>query len=302
MLDGVTLDQVRTFIAAVDAGSFSAAGRRLGRAQSVVSQSLATLEDHLHIQLFDRSGRRPVLTQHGRALIAEARGVVSGMDLFKARARSLSDGLEAELSVVVDVMFPMDLLTVAISAFQVEFPNTPLRLYVEALGAVLQPVLDRRCAFGIMGSQPTAPNAMTTERLLSVRMEMVASPLHPLATGKPPVPARVLSQHVQLVLTDRSSLSAGQEFGVMSQRTWRLADLGAKAAFLRAGLGWGSMPSNAIEADLASGRLVRLWLEDLSPQGFVLPMMTVYPTATPPGRAGRWLIDRLKLNQNKEAD
>ena len=44
MLDAVTLDQLRTFIAAAEQGSFSAAGRKLRRAQSVVSQALANLE------------------------------------------------------------------------------------------------------------------------------------------------------------------------------------------------------------------------------------------------------------------
>src|SRR5438309_8177420 len=53
------------------------------------------------------------------------------------------------------------------------------------------------------------------------------------------------SQHRQLVLTDRSELSQGKEFGVFSANTWRLADLGAKHAFLRAGLGWGGMPVDA---------------------------------------------------------
>ena len=74
------------------------------------------------------------------------------MDVFKARAKGLSDGLEPELSVVVDVMFPLEQLTCAVVAFQAEFPATPLRLYVEALGAVLQPVLEGRCAFGVTGS------------------------------------------------------------------------------------------------------------------------------------------------------
>jgi hypothetical protein len=59
MLDGVTLDQLRTFIAAVDEGSFSAAGRKLRRAQSVVSQTLANLEAQLGVKLFDRSARYP---------------------------------------------------------------------------------------------------------------------------------------------------------------------------------------------------------------------------------------------------
>src|SRR6266849_1705152 len=89
MLDGVSLDQLRTFIAAADEGSFSAAGRRLRRAQSVVSQTLANLEGQLGVKLFDRSGRFPVLTNQGRALLVDARTVAGDVDRFKARAKSL---------------------------------------------------------------------------------------------------------------------------------------------------------------------------------------------------------------------
>jgi DNA-binding transcriptional LysR family regulator len=303
MLDGFTLDQLRTFIAAVDEGSFSAAGRRLGRAQSAVSQTLGTLEGQLGVTLFDRGGRLPVLTEQGRALIAEARVAAGAMDLFKARAKSLAGGLEAELSVVVDVMLPIGVLTQAVGAFQASFPTTPLRLYVEALGAVLKPVLDGRCAFGVIGSLPTAPPQVTLERLLGVPMTMVAASQHPLAAHPGPIPSDRLAQHIQLVLTDRSDLSTGREFGVMSTTTWRIADLGAKHAFLRAGLGWGSMPLNVVEAEIAAGVLVALEFEDGPPAGgFVMPLSAAYPTASPPGPAGRWLIDRLKLEAVGEGD
>jgi DNA-binding transcriptional LysR family regulator len=90
MLDGVSLDQLRTFIAAADEGSFSAAGRRLRRAQSVVSKTLANLEGQLGMKLFDRSPRRPVLTKQGRALLNAARTVAGEMDLFKAHAKGLA--------------------------------------------------------------------------------------------------------------------------------------------------------------------------------------------------------------------
>src|SRR5207245_579150 len=219
MLDGVSLDQLRTFIAAADEGSFSAGGRRLRRAQSVVSQTLSNLEAQLGVKLFDRSSRSPVLTKQGVALLAEARTVVSRMDVVKARAKGLSGGLEPELSVVVDVMFPLEQLTRAVVAFQSEFPATPLTLYVEALGAVLQPVMEGRCAFGVMGSLPTAPAQFTRERLAGVKMLFVASPTHPLASLRGPVPATVLAQHRQLVLTDRSELSQGRDFGVFSANT-----------------------------------------------------------------------------------
>ena len=88
MLDGVSLDQLRTFIAAADEGNFSAAGRRLRRAQSMVSQTLANLEGRIGVRLFDRSGRVPTLTHQGRALLLRARAVASEMDLFKAIATS----------------------------------------------------------------------------------------------------------------------------------------------------------------------------------------------------------------------
>jgi DNA-binding transcriptional LysR family regulator len=85
MLDGLTLDQLRTFIAAVDEGSFSAAGRKLRRAQSVVSQTLANLEAQLGVKLFDRSARYLRLTEEAPSLLADARSVADNVDGFKAR-------------------------------------------------------------------------------------------------------------------------------------------------------------------------------------------------------------------------
>ena len=294
MLDALSLDQLRVFIAAAETGSFSAAGRKLRRAQSLVSQTVANLEAQLGVRLFDRSSRSPVLTKQGAALLAEARAVVGGMDGFKARAKGLSDGLEPELQIVVDVVFPLERLTGAVAAFQAEFPAVPLRLHVEALGAVLQPVIDGRCSLGVMGSLPIAPAGLTREHLLNIGWAFVASSAHPLASIKGAIPARVLAQHRQLVLTDRSELSKGKEFGVFSANTWRLADLGAKHAFLRAGLGWGGMPVDAIKGDLANGSLVKIRMEDLPEGHLVMPMSAVFRTDLPPGPAGRWLIERLK--------
>ncbi|WP_332306456.1 LysR family transcriptional regulator [Pectobacterium parmentieri] len=107
MINGVSLDQLRTFIVAVDEGSFSAAARKLYRAQSVISDLVSNLEAQMGVQLFDRSGRYPKLTPAGQALLADARGIVTSVDFMKARAKGLSEGLEAELSVVIDVLFPI---------------------------------------------------------------------------------------------------------------------------------------------------------------------------------------------------
>jgi DNA-binding transcriptional LysR family regulator len=293
MFDGVSLDQLRTFIAAADEGSFSAAGRRLRRAQSVVSQTLANLEGQLGVKLFDRGARFPMLTDEGRALLADARAVAGNVDLFKARAKSLAGGLEPELSVAVDVVFPLAPFTAAVAAFQKEFPATLLRFDVES-SAVIEPVLEGRCAVGVMASSQVAPPQLTRERLLAVATPLVVSPQHPLATHGGPIPAAVLAEHIQLVHADPSDLSRPGGFGLLSPRVWRLSHLGAKQAFLRAGLGFGLMPLHMIEADLASGALVQIRGEFAPPAGYVIAMSAVYRTDSPPGPAGRWFIDRLK--------
>src|SRR5882757_900208 len=294
MLDGVSLDQLRAFIAAVEEGSFSAGARRLHRAQSAISELVSNLEAQLGVVLFDRSERYPKLTPAGIQLVADARSVVANVDLLKARAKGISRGLESELSAVVDVLFPIEAIAESAKEFREKFPRTPLRLYVEALGGAYQPVLDGRCSLGIVGSLPIAPDSMTLERLQGLPMSMVAAREHPLALFKGVIPKAELAKHVQLVLTDRSELTTGREFGVMSPLTWRLGDLFAKHAFLLKGLGWGGMPVHAVKQDLLEGRLVKLSIEDLAEESLILPMSAAYLTAKPPGPAGRWLIERLK--------
>jgi DNA-binding transcriptional LysR family regulator len=260
MLDGVTLDQVRAFIAAADEGSFSAAGRRLGRAQSVVSQTLANLEGQLGVTLFDRSGRLPVLTDQGRALLAVARAVEGNMDLLKARARSLAGGLEAELSVAMDIMFPVETFIAAVAAFQRNFPATLLKFDIES-SAVVKAVLDGRCAIGVVGSWLPTPPQLTCEALLKFRTAMVVSPQHPLASHRSPIPPSVLKEHVQLIHIDPADILPA--YGARrSPKIWHLSHLGAKFAFLRAGLGFGGLPLHMFEKDLASGALVQITLED----------------------------------------
>jgi DNA-binding transcriptional LysR family regulator len=294
VLDGVTLDQLRTFIAAAEQGSFSAAGRKLRRAQSVVSQTLANLEGQLGVTLFDRRARYPTLTEDGRALLQSAREVAGQVDGFKARAKTLREGLEPELSLSIDVMYPMSELIEAVAKFRDTFPHTPLRLFVEVLGAVIEPVLQGICQIGIMGSLPVLPEDMHSVHLLDVPLVTVVAPMHPLAKYKGIVPLAELQRHVQLVLTDRSTLSKGQNYGVFSKNAWRLADMGARHAFLRAGFGFGNMPRFMVEDDIASGKLRAIRIQLPSNLKPLMAMRAVYRNDAPPGPAGRWLIEHLK--------
>jgi DNA-binding transcriptional LysR family regulator len=124
-------------------------------------------------------------------------------------------------------------------------------------------------------------------------MIAVAAPTHPLAQVAGPIGQALARDHIQLVLTDRSQLTAGRDFGVLSVKSWRLADLGAKHALLLSGLGWGNMPKPMINDDIKRGRLVELEIE--APGEMHYPFHSVHRSDTPPGPAASWLMERLAM-------
>lgn len=287
-----TLDQLKVLLAVIDTGSFAGAARRLNRATSVISYSIANLEAQLGLKLFDReTTRKPRLTEAGRMVVAEARTVTSGIDGLRAKAKGMLQGLEAELHLVLDVLLPEARVVDALTSFREQFPTVSLHLHVETLGAVTKLVLDRVATVGVSGPLDTVSDGIERISVGHVSMIPVAAPGHPLARAgrNPPGAGR---EHVQLVLTDRSQLTKGRDFAVVSSRTWRLADLGSKHMLLKAGIGWGNMPAPMIAEDLKAGRLVQLDMPD-SPGGDY-SLDVIYRSDTPPGPAAAWLIGRFE--------
>ncbi len=287
-----TLDQLRVLAAIADAGSFSAAARQLRRAQSVISYAMANLEALLGVPLFDRSGRTPVLTEPGRAVLEDARRVALRVDALRARAMALRQGTEVEVSLAVDVMFPIAGLTDVLRAFADAYPTVGLRLRMEAVGGVAQLVKDGACGIGVSGWAGELPDILMRRAIGTLTLIPVAAPSHPLALLNR-VPSGGAREHTQLVLSDASHLTDGRDFGVLSLRTWRLGDLGAKHALLVAGLGWGNMPHHMVAADIAAGRLRQLHMEEAP--SYAYPLSLLRRADTELGPAATWLGDRLAV-------
>jgi DNA-binding transcriptional LysR family regulator len=294
-MDAISFDQIQVFLAVAEQGSFSAAARSLNRTQSAVTYAVQKLEGQVGFALFDRAAYRPALTEAALALLPRARRVAEEMAALRTQARSIAEGVEAELALVVDALFPMARVLEALRAFSLRYPAVSTRLYVESLGASTALVLDGSCALGLLATGFSDSDRLTRVPLLDIAMVPVAAPSHPLAALHGLVPAEAAREHVQLVLTDKAAGANGRDHGVLSTRTWRLGDLGAKHAMLLAGLGWGNMPAHMVEQDIMQGRLRRIQLAELAGAGgqVMLPMCAGYRTADPPGPAGRWMIEHL---------
>jgi DNA-binding transcriptional LysR family regulator len=292
MFDPITLDQLRAFVAVVEQGSFSAAARKLRRVQSAISASMANLERQLGVTLFDRRTKIPTLTDAGRSVLAGARRVLGEVDALERLTSGIAGGLEPAVSLCVDALFPVPALVEVCREFAREFPSVVLRLDTQVMSAVSASVLAGTATLGVATPLGLAPG-LERKLLGHVRMLSVVSAKHPLAAeAKGPVPTSRLGEFVQVVLSERNERGVPDQ-GVLSTRTWRVADLGTKHAMLRAGLGWGNMPEHVVRDDLRRGRLVAVRPAASDALSAKVPLYAVYRQTSGFGAAHHWMVQRL---------
>ena len=293
MLDPVTIDQLRTLIAAVDAGSFSGAARQLRRVQSAVSASMANLEAQLGVAIWDRSSKIAVLTEEGRAVLARARRVVAEMDALRAFTTELTSGLEPRVSICVDALFPVEALVEGCAAFAGAFPGVDLRVDTQALSSVSERVIEGAATLGIVSPLGVRPSLATRALGSTIPMIPVVAAGHPLAAVPGAIPTPRLAEHVQVVLSERQPEGVPDQ-AVLSTRTWRVADLPTKRAMLLRGLGWGNLPRHLAAKDVAEGRLVRIRPAAWAEHEHTLSFYAVHRAGEPLGRAHGYLLESLE--------
>lgn len=293
MIGSLTLDQLRVLVAIEEAGSFSAAGRQLRRVQSAISHTVQALEAVQGVQLFDRSGHTPRFTEAGRVLAAQARQVLRQAEAFERTAKSIATGLEPLLALAVDSFVPSAPVIGALAGLQAEYPDLAVTLFTEGLGAAERRVRDGSATLGLCVLLPASAQDLQALPLSTVTMVPVVAPSHPLASAPGPLTREVLSEHVQLVLTDPLQ-RPGPSFAVVSPRVWRFVDIARRLEFLLAGLGWCTMPQHLVAGHLAAGRLVRLPVDDPAVLPGSIVLYAVHDRQRPPGLGARWLLAELQ--------
>ncbi|MEL7098233.1 MAG: LysR family transcriptional regulator [Pseudomonadota bacterium] len=292
MIEALTLDQLRLLVAIADTGSFTAAAKAVQRAQSAVSHGIKQLEAEIGVPLFDRSTRKPTLTEEGSAVLAEARTVLARIDRLKAQARAMQAGVEQRLTVALSVLVPRRPLLQALARIEAAYPQVMLRLTVDEVGVAPGRVLRKEADIAIAGRLSLAGQgaALEVHEIGAVDIIAVCAPGHPLAAMQGPVPEAALEDHRQLTTV---TTALGRYPNQLAQATWEAADLGMRRDMLLAGLGWGTIPSHAVEADIAAGRLVELALGPRPGDVMAVPMFLAHRRDTPLGPVGRMLLDAM---------
>lgn len=292
MIDPLTLDQMRVLVAVAECGSFSAAARKLGRVQSAIGQAVQAMETTLGVALFDRSRKTPTLTDAGAAIVDDARAIVGRAMALRARARSIAEDVEPELTLAVDATFPMPLLMRSLEALRIAFPDLPATVFTEALGGAEETLRTGAARMAIYPLRSGPTPEIEAEFLTNITLVPVVAAGHELASLPAPLSREALESQIQLVLTGRTAFAQNLRGGIYSHHIWRFADLATRLEFLLAGFGWCFMPRHLVEEHIAAGRLRRLTLFEIEPAIFNLYVVSERGRRL--GRAGRWLVADLR--------
>lgn len=277
-------------MAAAATGSFSAAARQLGKAQSAVSTAIANLEADLGLTLFDRQGRTPVLTAAGEAVVAEAREILRQCDQLQARALTLASGEEPRLTLAVDEALPYPPLMETLVALAERWPALELSLLNGAQDEIARWVDEGTAHIGVLFSQPSLPPALSVRQIARLSQAAIVATRHPLARHSE-IRLSMLSRHRQLIVASRLG---GRHVPRLSPRVWQFNSYYAIAELVTQGIGWALVPEHIAAYPMYREQLKRLAITEL-PEPPRVGVELVHRRAAAQGPIARWLQDELSV-------
>lgn len=299
-MDAITLDQFTVFLAIVEEGSFAAAARKLGRAQSAVTYAIQKLEDQTGVALFDRANYRPTLTEEGRALLPRVRRIMDDLAEFRVQAQAVSKGVEAELILLIESFLSLPMFADKLHRFHLEFPMVQLRIIAVKPQDASQQLAEYQADLGLFLMSPDPEPDLESRSVTRLDLIAVATPDHPLAQLPPNFPKEAMRDHLQIVVSNPKAASNAREYGVIGVNQWHVSEVRLRYDLIKEGIGWGSLPRPMVEADLAQGKLVELHPDQWGSSN-VMPSFNVVVAklkAGALGPAGTFLLEALSDRGN----
>ncbi|MDD9174257.1 LysR family transcriptional regulator [Aliivibrio finisterrensis] len=284
-----TLDQLNAFVTSVKCGSFSAAARKMGKAQSRISTAIANLEADLGFDLFDRSARLPVLTQDGEDMFIEAQAILEQCERLQARADTVATGEEIALTVALDEAVPIDVFEDFFQKLSLKFPLLKLTIINGSQADIAEWVDDKKADLGFLFRVNTLSDSLEYLSLGFFNQALIVSPQHPLAKIEKPTLVQ-LNQHRQLVIRDRVGHSHEK---AISANHWYIDSYYYITALVIRNVGWALVPEHVLESDWYRDQTTRLSAFHI-PDALQIEIGVVKRRDSGMGNVMEWMLDEIE--------
>jgi len=274
-----TVEQWTVLASVVDEGGFAQAASALHRSQSAVSYAVGRLQEALGVPLLELDGRKSVLTPHGKTLLGRARSLLRDFDTLEAVARSLKQGWEPELKLVVDAAFPRTHLFAIVADLQRACPTTDIQLADAVLSGAEEAITERH-ADVVVSSR--VPPGFLGDRLLDVEFVAVARSDHPLLRIDRSLTLDDLTRHVQAVVRDSGSTQRRDEGWLGADHRYTVSSMESSLGLVLAGLAFAWLPEHVLANYLRDGVLRRIPLAGGGSRTVTLHIVMVRPELAGP--------------------
>ena len=257
-LPHITLEQWRALAAVVDAGGYAQAAEMLHKSQSSVTYAVQKLQSVLGVKAFEIQGRKAVLTPTGQLLYRRARALLDDAGGIEKAARTLSAGWEAEIRVVMEILFPTWLMLKCLDRFGAQSPHTRIELIESVMGGTHEALLQGQADLAIANAVPTG---FSGEPLMRLRAVPAAHPDHPLHQLGRKLTMQDLRAHRQLLVRETGSARATRP-SIDAMQRWTVSSMSTSIIAARAGHGYAWFPEDKIREELTAGTLKPLPLRE----------------------------------------
>ncbi|MCK8044523.1 LysR family transcriptional regulator [Shewanella sp. 1CM18E] len=251
-----SFEQLKIFVTVCESGSFSAAARKLKRAQSGVSQAVANLEIAINQELFNRDKNTPVLTENGKALLPIAYSILHQQQYFDQKIVALSQEDEHELVIAVDESLMSDELLAMLAPLADKYPVTHFEIISASTFDVEELVRKGKAQIGIVYADGELKVDMDFFTLGQARFLTIASPQHELAK-LPLVQDSDLKSYRQCVHRSAKQRELWFSYAI-SSKLWYANTHQTLIKLVEQGVGWAVVPESLIEARISRGDIVLL--------------------------------------------
>ncbi|MDA8485426.1 LysR family transcriptional regulator [Pseudomonas resinovorans] len=260
-----TSETLKVFLAVLEAGSFSAAARKLGRVPSAVSMAISQLEAELDLELFDRSTRKALPTAAARALEPQARQAASQLNLLDAHALQLHQGLEARLVLAMAPELQTGAWSRPLSILAREFPTLQIEVRSASQAEAVRMLHEGGVQLALVFERPGIDEREAFLEAGSQLLTAVAAPGFAAASDAGPLDEAQMADTRQIIVgTGEPTASAPQI--VLSHRVWLSDSYLATLDLVQAGLGWAYLPQPLVQPLLATGALTEVAFDNMASQ------------------------------------
>jgi len=285
----VSLEQWYIFKVVVEQGSFQGAADYLIKSQSSISYAIQKLQDNLGVRLFEQQGRRAVVTEMGKKMLAQADELLMQAASIEQLAGEYSAGWEPLLKVMTTQAFPQSVLADTLALFAQSCSVTSIDFQRGSLSGVTD-AATYGTADLIISSQ--IPTGFTGEKLCHAQLSRFVHCQHPLALLDKPLTLADLKPHAQIVVSDSSKLRSIDAGWLGSQQRWTVSSFDESLNLIKQGIGHGNLPTSRIQEEVKGGELVELVVEEQA--RIDLSLYLVYANKKTLGPAGLLFAKLLK--------